>query len=707
MTAWSSKRWVWLSYGAIGLVALALRVWHLGTFVTIDEVKFWLPRSERFLQALQSGDPAGMPLVGHPGVTTMWLGSVGIALRRFLFESGILTHETYATLLALHRLPAVLVHVAAILVGYRMLRLLLPAAMAFLAAWLWATDPFVVAFSRVLHVDALAGTFATLSLLAACVYASFIAHHSSLRKRWLVLSGICAALAVLSKLPALAVVPVVVTLIVGEAVRRQGKERNAESAVSFIIPRSSFLAPLLLWSGAFALTVVLLWPAIWHDPQQVYQAVRFGVVSEGGQPHMWGNYFLGRFVDVPGASFYAVALVLRMTPWTLAGVLLVGYRVLGIGGQGENPLGAQASRRLRGGQDARVPRIQPTLEWRTLATMAAFTLVFLIGMSLFPKKMNRYLVPMFPAVDILAAAGLTLAAAYKAQSAKRKAVVVSLVALVSLLNTAWFLPYNVAYFNQALGGARAGAATFLAGWGEGFDQVAAWLNQQPDITSVVTVTSLPSLLNPYLKQGAYASSDTRDGLPGRSGYMVVYLSQAQRKLSPPYQHYHATRPPLHTVTLHGVDYAWTYHLPREMPHPLRGRFGAALHVEGYALDTNSIRSSGVMTLTLQWQARDALPDDYHLFAHVLNADGERVGQVDVPLTDPHQPTSAWQPGRYILWIHPLLVPPDLPTGCYWVALGVYRPDDFSRLPLATPEEPPKDAPDDGAHVLFLQPVTLE
>lgn len=158
MTAWSSKRWVWLSYLAIGLVALALRVWHLGSFVTIDEVKFWLPRSERFLQALQNGAPDAMPLVGHPGVTTMWLGSAGIALRRFLFDSGILTHETYATLLALHRLPTVLLHVAAILVGYRMLRLLLPAAMAFLAAWLWATDPFIIAFSRVLHVDALAGT---------------------------------------------------------------------------------------------------------------------------------------------------------------------------------------------------------------------------------------------------------------------------------------------------------------------------------------------------------------------------------------------------------------------------------------------------------------------------------------------------------------------------------------------------------------------
>ncbi len=449
MTAWSSKRWVWLSYLAIGLVALALRVWHLGSFVTIDEVKFWLPRSERFLQALQNGAPDAMPLVGHPGVTTMWLGSAGIALRRFLFDSGILTHETYATLLALHRLPTVLLHVAAILVGYRMLRLLLPAAMAFLAAWLWATDPFIIAFSRVLHVDALAGTFATLSLLAAAVSAKRRAQSAERTERteresgdakkrgceeagshtasppasplpgWLVLSGICAALAVLSKLPALAVVPVVGILLLAEARRRGGEEAKrrsgddaTQSAVSFIIHRSSFpasplprfLAPLLLWAAAFALTVVLLWPAVWNEPRQVYQAVRFGVVSEGGQPHLWGNYFLGRRVDVPGASFYAVALALRMTPWTLAGVLLVGYWVLGIGyrGTGDREQGT--------GDRGQGTGVRGRGEWRTLATMAAFALVFLIGMSLFSKKMNRYLVPIFPAVDILAAAGLTLVA---------------------------------------------------------------------------------------------------------------------------------------------------------------------------------------------------------------------------------------------------------------------------------------------------------
>src|SRR2546426_12503943 len=49
-------------------------------------------------------------------------------------------------------------------------------------------------------------------------------------------------------------------------------------------------------------------------------------------------------------------------------------------------------------------------EWaparRDLAALAGFAILFILAMSLFPKKFNRYLVPAFPAIDILAAAGL-------------------------------------------------------------------------------------------------------------------------------------------------------------------------------------------------------------------------------------------------------------------------------------------------------------
>jgi len=285
--------------------------------------------------------------------------------------------------------------------------------------------------------------------------------------------------------------------------------------------------------------------------------------------------------------------------------------------------------------------------------------------------------------------------------------------LLSLLNAAWYHPYSIVYFNQVFGGARAGAHTFLAGWGEGLDQVADWLNRRPDITSVVTVSRLDTHLNPYLKKLAYSERASDGEMPGQSGYMVIYYRHVQwGQEPPPYDDYYGHKLPLHVVTLHGVDYAWIYQVPREMPHDLQATFGGALHTHGYGVDTSAIRSSGALTLTVQWHPTAPIPADYHLFAHVFNRAGERVGQIDVPLTDPHAPghtapipTSAWQPGRYIYWVHPILLPPDLPPGRYSIALGLYHPETMARVPLAG-HTPPPDAPDNGPNVLFLEPVRV-
>src|SRR4029078_4869779 len=139
-----------------GLVALLPRVLDLGAFLNTDEAMFWMLRSEVFLRALRSGDFAATAVSTHPGVTTMWLGRARLLLRDFLFYWGIVRDQSFPTFLMLTRLPLVLTHTAGVLLGYRLLRRLLPAPAALLAALLWAVDPFVIGYSRMLHVDALA-----------------------------------------------------------------------------------------------------------------------------------------------------------------------------------------------------------------------------------------------------------------------------------------------------------------------------------------------------------------------------------------------------------------------------------------------------------------------------------------------------------------------------------------------------------------------
>ena len=72
-----------ISYILLALIALLPRVLSLGSFVTVDEIAFWIPRSEAFLRAIQAGDFPATAISTHPGVTTMWLGSAGVVQAHF------------------------------------------------------------------------------------------------------------------------------------------------------------------------------------------------------------------------------------------------------------------------------------------------------------------------------------------------------------------------------------------------------------------------------------------------------------------------------------------------------------------------------------------------------------------------------------------------------------------------------------------------
>jgi hypothetical protein len=678
----SARSTAWLhllaAYLLVALAAFLPRLLDLGRFVTLDEITFWFGRSEQFLGALQAGRYADTAITSHPGVTTMWTGAAGIWLHDKLFAWGLVSDVPFPLRLALLRLPAALIHAAGVVLGYALLRRLLPGAVALLAALLWAADPFVIAFSQLLHVDGLMMTFTTLSILAALVF--WQAERPPLG--YLLLSAVCGGLAVLSKSPGLIVLPVVALGFLGSWVAGSGY-RVAGSGY-----RISGSGYALLWGAAFALTCALVWPAVWADPLRVYELLRFGVEAEGAEPHMQGNFFLGRVLDAPGPLFYPVVLALRLTPWAMLGLLLL-------------PLAWWCIRR-QGDTRAR----------HSLLLLLAFVLLFVLAMSFFPKKFNRYLVPIFPALDILAAAGLVWGAAALAQWARRgtqavTGVVVGGVALLALLHAAWWHPYGVAYFNPLLGGAQAGAETFVIGWGEGIEQVADWLNQQPDIEGVRVATTLRKPLQPYLRDGGQVFTPAGERLAANVGYVVVYVRHPQRTmLGPPFDQFYPEQTPLHTVTIHGVDYAWIYQVPPPIAQRLSVPFdGGALRLTGYALAQEDLRATGQLMLTVQWQARQPLAANYLLFVHLLDAQGQRITQADVSPAGPDAPTSLWQPGRYYSWAHPLPVPADLPPGNYWLALGLYDPASGARLPLAAPMPP--DAPPGAGDDALLLPLRLE
>src|SRR5262249_22650103 len=430
---------------------------------------------------------------------------------------------------------------------------------------------------------------------------------------------------------------------------------------------------LAVWWAIAAATAFVLWPALWVSPLQAYAQLRIGVEIEGAQPHMLGNFFLGRQDDAPGPLYYPAALALRTTPWTLLGLLLLP---------------------LAWWRDAGGLR-------RSLAALAGFVIVFVAAMSMFPKKFDRYMVPAFPALDVLAAVGLLgildfrlQIADFAAQNSKLKTqnsklkMLVAVITVASLANLAYWHPYSIDAFNQLFGGTPAGARTFTVGWGEGLEQVADWLNQQPDITSVRTVALRITSLNPYLRDHAEAVFPKGDQLRDRTGYVVVYLPQTQTgRADGVFGQFYGRAPPLHIVRIHGVDFAWIYRAPPQVAQRRAAGFGPAIRLLGFD-QSGELRPGATVRFKLSWATNALPPKDYWLFAHLIGPGGQRYAQIDLPY-----PTSQWAPGRFAASELPIALPPSAPAGTYRLLIGLYDQADGQRLPL-TSDTPDGAAPDD-------------
>jgi len=185
---------------------------------------------------------------------------------------------------------------------------------------------------------------------------------------------------------------------------------------------------------------------------------------------------------------------------------------------------------------------------------------------------------------------------------------------------------------------------------------------------------------------------------------VLYIDQIQRADVPAATAlFYGKATPVHTVRIHGIDYAEIYQVPLPVAQPLDADFGQAIHFRGYDVVTSA--ASSALGLTVHWQTRAAIAEDLMLFIHVLDAQGARVGGVDVPPGGGGEPTSAWRPGSYVSAALQVPIQPNLAPGSYWLALGLYDPSTSERL--AVRADQPAGAPSDGANALLIGPIPLK
>jgi hypothetical protein len=324
-------------------------------------------------------------------------------------------------------------------------------------------------------------------------------------------------------------------------------------------------------------------------------------------------------------------------------------------------------------------------------------------LSLPPKKFDRYLLPAFPALCMLAAAGWVWLLARLRLPQRLAPLAWGALLLAQAATLWWYHPYYLAYYNPLLGGGPVAAETIPVGWGEGLAQAGAYIRAQHNGCDRPVASWFEPVLEPFVCTPVLRPRVIFE--PGRVDYAVLYIDQVQRNNEPRAIEHLREREPVHTVRLHGIDYARIYQLPLPLAQDSGATFGAAIRLHSYEIDTAALRQSGILTLTTQWQARAPIEQNYLLFAHVLDAQGQRVAQIDTPPGGPHAPTRTWNSGHYVTWYHPVPLGTDLPPGTYWLAVGLYDPESGDRLPLRS-ARPPTAAPGDGSGTLLLGPVKI-
>ncbi len=130
---------------------------------------------------------------------------------------------------------------------------------------------------------------------------------------------------------------------------------------------------------------------------------------------------------------------------------------------------------------------------------------------------------------------------------------------------------------------------------------------------------------------------------------------------------------------------WCLFQLRPPDNPIRAMFGETIQLEGYDVSLTQSPPEGAIYITLYWHNTAPIPQSYVVFVHLLDENGNLVGQIDeMPLVG-QWPTNSWPAGTRLADRHALPLDPDLPLGDYTILVGLYNPLDLARLPVQSEE----------------------
>jgi hypothetical protein len=628
----------------------------------------WYFRSAEFFQAILCGDWAGTLFSEHPGVTVMWLSGTALwgwyGLQSLVGPAppSPLETEGYAFVdrVAVGVLPLALVVALGIVWGWHLLRRLFDERVAWVAALLWALDPFYLANTKVLHLDATLSTLMVLSALWMLIYL-----HER-RPRQLVVSAVLGGLAVLTKVSALFLIPFLgLCLLVDHFSSLQFPISGSQSVVSGLRSR---VRSFLLWLLIAAVTCLALWPSLWVQlVASLDLVIRQGILLHTGGPRDQPLFYRGTLgVYDPGPRFYLDVILHRTTfltlPFAAVGLLwLWPHR--------------RAVRRRKRGEN-----LPPLL-------LVGFAVFYFLQMSLGGWKDGRYMLPVLLVLDVLAARGIVRCVDQTPIAASgRIAVTIGLIVAQAYVVLPLH-PYYGTHYNELVGGPAAASRVFpLAEFGEGLDLAGQSVGAQRDAENAVVGTQFLAneMVAQHVRAPVYDIARVGDG----ADYLVFGVQYTMRGADYPrwgklWEEIYKFREPAFVAALGELPYAWVHQPDADpvVPQRVDAQLGQAIRLVGYRLAEREVAPGDTLVLTLYWRAEAPVGGAYTVFTHLQGPDGELIAQQDNPPVRGTCPTDGWVPGALVEDPYEIEVPPDAIPGDYPLSAGMYDPATLERLPV--------------------------
>ncbi|OGC57551.1 hypothetical protein A3H26_03250 [candidate division WWE3 bacterium RIFCSPLOWO2_12_FULL_36_10] len=383
------------------------RLPRLGNDEINPDTTNWYFRSGQFVSALKSGQFSNTYQHYHPGVTLMWIMGVATeTLKQISPTDKVLNHINFEDFHFFNKLFMIFIQLTLSLILIYFLSKLFGFVKSIFTVLLFSLEPFFVGNSRFLHLDVLLTFFVFLGLVLTFL---------SLKKFKLstvFLSGLFLSLAFLTKSIGIG------ALLFGILF-----------SIFYFLVKRDYLALFkysLTLILVFIVVTFIMFPALWMHPIQVLSRV-FSESERIGARRGHEQIIFGSVVDSAGFLFYPTVIILKLSLITLFGLFVFIFTKF-----------------------KKIIFIHKTKVIDLLESPVFYFSMFYLGyfflMSMFSKKIDRYMLVLYPYLTLLAVLGF-----FEVKKILYKLILFVPAILVTVYSFITLFPYYFTYTNPLFG----------------------------------------------------------------------------------------------------------------------------------------------------------------------------------------------------------------------------------------------------------------